>query len=108
LETEICPSRRTYVNIYFRYTGLPKKKTSPKLPYLSLDFNYLYTKLNNNIYRVLGMVSQEFQGEFVGENVVENLNTIFPNMNGFLKNKNFKWCPTVWELLHHFIVMIIK
>jgi hypothetical protein len=36
------------------------------------------------------MASQEFQGEFVRENVVENLNTIFPNMNGFLKNKNFK------------------
>jgi hypothetical protein len=51
------------------------------------------------------MVSQEFQGEFVGENVIENL---FPNMNGFLKNKNFKWCLTVWELLHHFIVVIIK
>jgi hypothetical protein len=22
-------------------------------------------------------------------------------MNGFLKDKNFKWCPTVSELLHH-------
>jgi hypothetical protein len=32
----------------------------------------------------------------------------FPNMNGFLKNKNLKRCPTVWELLHHFIVVIIK
>jgi hypothetical protein len=29
--------------------------------------------------------------------MVENLNTIFPNMNDFLKDKNFKWCPTVWE-----------
>jgi hypothetical protein len=32
----------------------------------------------------------------------------FPNMNGFLKDKNIKWCLTVWELLHHFIVVIIK
>jgi hypothetical protein len=31
----------------------------------------------------------------------------FPNMNGFLKNKNLKRCPTVWELLHHFIVVRI-
>jgi hypothetical protein len=54
------------------------------------------------------MVSQEYQGEFLGENMVENLNTIFPNMNGFLKDKNLKWCHTVWELLHHFIVVIIK
>jgi hypothetical protein len=53
------------------------------------------------------MVSQEFQGEFVRENMVKNLNTIFPNVNGFLKNKNVKWCSTVWELLHHFIVVII-
>jgi hypothetical protein len=43
------------------------------------------------------MVSQEFQGEFVRENVVENLNTIFPNMNGYiykpescLENDNYK------------------
>jgi hypothetical protein len=43
------------------------------------------------------MVSQECQGEFLREIMVENLNTIFPNMNGFLKDKNFKWCPTVWE-----------
>jgi hypothetical protein len=42
------------------------------------------------------MVSQEFQGEFVRENMVKNLNTIFPNVNGFLKNKNVKWCSTVW------------
>jgi hypothetical protein len=28
------------------------------------------------------MVSQECQGEFLRENMVENLNTIFPNMNG--------------------------
>jgi hypothetical protein len=53
------------------------------------------------------MVSREFQGESVRENVVENLQ-FFPNMNGFLKNKNLKRCPTVWELLHHFIVVIIK
>jgi hypothetical protein len=43
------------------------------------------------------MVSQECQGEFLREIMVENLNTIFPNMNDFLKDKNFKWCPTVWE-----------
>jgi hypothetical protein len=54
------------------------------------------------------MVSQECQGEFLRENMVDNVNTIFPNMNGFLKDKNLKWCPTVWELLHHFIVVIIK
>jgi hypothetical protein len=51
------------------------------------------------------MVSREFHGESARENVVENL---IPNMNGFLKNKNLKRCPTVWELLHHFIVVIIK
>jgi hypothetical protein len=28
-------------------TGVPQKKTSPFLPYLSEDFNYLYTKLNS-------------------------------------------------------------
>jgi hypothetical protein len=55
------------------------------------------------------MVSQERQGEFVRENVVEKLNTIFSKHEySFLKNKNFKWCPTVWEFLHHFIVAIIK
>jgi hypothetical protein len=43
------------------------------------------------------MVSQECQGEFLRANMVENLNTIFPNINGLLKDKNLKWCPTVWE-----------
>jgi hypothetical protein len=30
------------------------------------------------------------------------------NMNGFLKDKNLKWSPTVWVLLQNFIVGIIK
>jgi hypothetical protein len=51
------------------------------------------------------MVSREFHGESAREMWSKTLVQFFPNMNGFLKDKNLKRCPTVWELLHHFIVV---
>jgi hypothetical protein len=50
---------------------------------------------------------KNFRVSLWGKMWSKTLIQFFPNINGFLKNKNFKWCPTVWELLHHFIVVTI-
>jgi hypothetical protein len=39
------------------------------------------------------MVSQEFHGEFVRKNVVENLNTIFSYHESFSQKLKFKMVP---------------
>jgi hypothetical protein len=47
------------------------------------------------------MVSQEFQGEFIRENVGENLYTVLDKLNHFLKIKLF---PAVLGLLKYCFV----
>jgi hypothetical protein len=45
------------------------------------------------------MVSQEFQGEFIRENVVENLYTIFGSIKPFSENKIVPCCFGTAEIL---------
>jgi hypothetical protein len=57
-------------------------------------------------YRVLGN-PKNARVSLWGKMWSKTLIPFFPNMNGFLNNKHLKWCPTVWELLHHFIIVVI-
>jgi hypothetical protein len=45
------------------------------------------------------MVSHEFQGEFIRENVVEHLYTIFVNIEPFSENKIVPCCFGTTEIL---------
>jgi hypothetical protein len=45
------------------------------------------------------MVSQEFQGEFIGENVVKNLYTVFGYIKPFSENKIVPCCFGTAEIL---------
>jgi hypothetical protein len=41
---------------------------------------------------------KNFRVNLCGKMWSKTLIPFFPNMNSFFKNKNLKWCPTVWEL----------
>jgi hypothetical protein len=81
-------------------------KDAHHLPFIKIFSSFVY-KLKF-IQGVREWSSKNFRVSLWGKMWSKTLVPFFPNMNVFLKNKYLKWCPTVWELLHHFIVVIIK